>query len=302
MVARSGPLTLRCSSLTIYLLVDSLQGKGASAVLLSAALALALLPLGCEASPVEHGCASDQDCPPDQQCNTGTGRCEYECEDAEDCGIGFACEEHRCVFECLGGDLQCPDPDGMVAICGTFCVDIYEASRPDATGENGGTDETMATSRVGVIPWFTGNPTLMNQTAAEAACQGAGKRLCTVQEWRAVCRGPDDQAYSYGAQYDPTICNSIDTYCHCSPYPGCYESCSADFHDMPTGSFPDCTNGFGVFDFNGNVWELVATADGVSHYRGGAYNCNNPAKLHCCDYDATWNPLAKGFRCCADGH
>jgi formylglycine-generating enzyme required for sulfatase activity len=144
----------------------------------------------------------------------------------------------------------------------------------------------------------------MNQAIASAACAAADKRLCTMQEWRVVCRGPDDLDYCYGNDFDPLTCNGIDTYCTCEeedPYPHCYLECGADFHVMPTGSFPDCTNSYGVWDINGNVWEIVASDDGLDHYRGGAYNCRDSEQLHHCDYDATWDPSAKGFRCCADG-
>ncbi|MBW2456714.1 MAG: SUMF1/EgtB/PvdO family nonheme iron enzyme [Deltaproteobacteria bacterium] len=268
--------------------------------LLGVVFGLALAPSGCE-DDYDPGCLNDADCAPDQTCDLATGLCEYECQQDDDCGNGFTCEAHHCLFECLGGQVQCPDADGMASVCGVFCIDVYEASRPDATGDQEGTDETMATSRAGVMPWFTGNHSLMNQAVAEAACQAAGKRLCMGAEWQVVCRGPDELTYSYGDAYDPVTCNGIDTYCPCGPSPGCHQSCPADYHAMPTGAFPECTNAYGVYDINGNVWELVAEADGLDHYRGGAYNCANSQKLHRCDYDATWNPSAKGFRCCADG-
>jgi hypothetical protein len=50
---------------------------------------------------------------------------------------------------------------------------------------------------------------------------------------------------------------------------------------------------------NGNVWEVVHSTDGQDHFRGGAYNCLDSEALHRCDYDATWGPSARGFRCCA---
>jgi formylglycine-generating enzyme required for sulfatase activity len=92
------------------------------------------------------------------------------------------------------------------------------------------------------------------------------------------------------------------------PYPHCYNQvsnegggpCGAAFRVMPTGSFPDCVNAYGVYDINGNVWEIVDTDDGLEHFRGGAYNCGDSEMLHKCDYDATWGPSAKGFRCCKD--
>jgi formylglycine-generating enzyme required for sulfatase activity len=69
---------------------------------------------------------------------------------------------------------------------------------------------------------------------------------------------------------------------------------------MPTASFPGCVDAYGALDVNGNVWELVDTTDGLAHYRGGAYNCSDSEALHRCDHDGTWNPSARGFRCCQD--
>ena len=146
-----------------------------------------------------------------------------------------------------------------------------------------------------------------------------GKRLCRADEWRVACQGPTVSVYAYGSTYDPITCNGIDTYCHCSapacsaltscPYPHCYNQasaaeiggpCGAGFRVMPTGSFPACVNSAGVMDLNGNVWEIVDSQDGLEHFRGGAFNCGDSELLHRCDYDAIWNPSARGFRCCKD--
>ncbi|MBN2358250.1 MAG: SUMF1/EgtB/PvdO family nonheme iron enzyme [Deltaproteobacteria bacterium] len=197
-------------------------------------------------------------------------------------------------------------PSDMVPI-GSFCIDIYEASRS-------GSNPNVARSERGVIPWF---PITLAQ--ARAGCAAAGKRLCRPEEWITACQGPDHLAYSYGPEYDPVICNGIDTYCYCSsgscaglavcPYPHCYNEpstteiggpCGSYPQYMPTGSFPSCTNSHGIFDINGNVWEIVDTSDGLEHFRGGAYNCINSVELHKCTHDETRYVTAKGFRCCKD--
>lgn len=203
----------------------------------------------------------------------------------------------------------CP-PD--MALVGTFCMDLYEASHDDASGQQPGTS-VVAASRAGVMPWYP-----VNLATARAACQAAGKRLCKVDEWVANCHGPSNTVYSYGNDYDPAICNGIDTFCNCGsgacaglsacPYPHCYNlasnegpgPCGSNFHAMPTGSFPDCHSSFGVVDTTGNVWELADSDDGLEHFRGGAFNCGDSEELHKCDEDGTWGPSAKGFRCCKD--
>ncbi len=213
-----------------------------------------------------------------------------------------------------GGPSRCPADMVLVAPYGVaaWCLDRYEASRSDATATGYGSS-TMPSSRPGVLPWMS-----VTLAVARTACESAGKRLCTTSEWKASCTGPDYTVYSYGNLYVADTCNGIDTFCDCEgkcasvafcPYPHCRVQaspsgdggpCGAYFHVLPTGSFPGCTNEWGAFDLNGNVWELVEAGDGVEHFRGGAYNCSDSELLHRCDYDATWNPSAKGFRCCAD--
>lgn len=199
-------------------------------------------------------------------------------------------------------DLDCVEcPEDMVNIDNLYCMDIYEASRPDATASDGGSDTSMAKSVKGVIPWFN-----VTREQADTACKNAGKRLCNPNEWTTACAGPDKTVYSYGDDYSATICNGIDTFCRCGesgtcsdkeecPFPHCRDQCGADFKVQPTGSFPGCTNEYGVYDINGNVWEIDSSEEG--RYRGGAYNCLNSEMLHRCSYSAT-NIAAKGFRCC----
>jgi formylglycine-generating enzyme required for sulfatase activity len=170
-----------------------------------------------------------------------------------------------------------------MAAVGDFCVDIYEASRGDATANSAGSDGSQAHSVAGVLPWQVGS-----NAEADRSCGGAGKRLCSPAEWQLACEGPAETVYAYGASYNPTTCNGIDAF-------GGYT-----FHVAPAGSFPACTNAWGVFDMNGNVWEHVAGGTDMT-VRGGAYNCSDPVTYHRCDYiPTTWTPSAKGFRCCVD--
>jgi hypothetical protein len=203
-------------------------------------------------------------------------------------------------------DTADPCPDGMVSVSATVCMDRWEASRPDATATSAGTYSTVATSRIGVIPWLAAD-----QTVGEAACAAAGKRLCTTAEWMAVCQGPDATAYPYGDTYEAETCNGIDAHCDCDGgqpkcacidghgYADCYHDCGGTYATETTGSFPDCTNEYGVYDLSGNLWEY--TMDGATPVlKGGAYNCGDSVSNHRCDFVPDWNPAARGFRCCAD--
>lgn len=230
--------------------------------------------VGC----IKERCYRDSDCLDGKVCNVA-GVCVYMCMNDSDCGNGFECKLHRCVPKTEVRPLSCP-PD-MVPVAGMFCIDRFEASRPDATSTSSGTMNTVATSRPGVLPWL-----VQDNAMAEAACEAAKKRLCTPAEWETACRGPKGTVYAYGNEYDSKICNGIETF-----GPGA-------FHLMPTGSFPDCTNDYGIFDMNGNVWEHVLGGDSRT-VRGGAYNCSDSRTFHRCDYvPRTWTPSALGFRCC----
>jgi formylglycine-generating enzyme required for sulfatase activity len=172
----------------------------------------------------------------------------------------------------------------MVNVANLVCMDIYEASRPDATRTSAGRNDARATNRKGVLPWQ-----VKDNAEAAAACKAAGKRLCTAGEWQKACQGPKGTVYVYGDTYEPKTCNGIDTFPNW------------DFHLAPTGDFPECTNVYGVLDISGNLWEHIK--DGSKKLvRGGAYNCSDSSALHKCAYvPRNWEPSALGFRCCGDG-
>ncbi len=261
-----------------------------------------LLLQGCTGCGDDERCSGDQGCSDEPSCDTAAGSCASECEQDSDCGgAPYRCEDHSCVLRCEDDALECPG--GMVSICGSYCIDSYEASRPDATENEAGKDESMATSRPGVLPWQSAG---LTSAEATAACEAAGKRLCKPKEWEVACGGADERLYCYGDEYDAATCNGIDAWCDkdCGVYQDCYRDCDSDYQLAPTGSFAGCSNGLGVLDMSGNVWEAVASSDGADHFRGGAYNCGDPGLAHSCSYDgvvAGTFPTVRGFRCCAEG-
>ena len=268
-------------------------------------LLLALLP-ACLVEPV---CYEDADCADGTACDTQQGQCvtpRPDCSGPGDCAAGFRCDAGRCVPDSTG-PLMCPE--GMVRVGDAYCIDRYEASRPDASADDMGTDTTRAVSRPGVIPWYQ-NP--LSQAVVDqfaAACRRAGKHLCTRDEWYAACAGSAESVYVFGDVFNPETCNSVDTFC--DDY--CQENAIADcvleadcgyaygsFHIAPTGSFPDCVDEYGALDITGNVWEVVTSDRDYRgcEVRGGAFNCAGAAERLKCRYNAGWNQLYAGFRCC----
>ena len=190
-------------------------------------------------------------------------------------------------------------------------MDRYEASRPDADSESMGSDTSLATSRAGVLPWFE-NPMDGDKFALyQAACAAAGKRLCSKQEWYAVCTGPERWIYTFGDTFDRETCNCVDSFCDDYCQENGIADCNTDpncgydyycFHAAPTGQFSNCISPVGAYDVCGNVWEVVPSATDARGFevRGGAFNCAGASSRLRCTYNATWSALYAGFRCCQD--
>jgi formylglycine-generating enzyme required for sulfatase activity len=187
-----------------------------------------------------------------------------------------------------------------------FCMDAFEASldggaRGNAHQANNNDlaltldGSTTAKATVGLhadpatgVSWYQ----------AKAACENAGKRLCTLAEWERACRGPGSWIYPYGDLVDQTACNGFYNF--------------SDDNPLPTGSLRTCGSYFGAFDLSGNLSEWTDTpaarvpgSDVLNDraVRGGSYNGNDVA-LRCVgeEYrDAPSSTLAeRGFRCCDD--
>lgn len=183
--------------------------------------------------------------------------------------------------------IDCTGPCGpgttvLTGTSGSFCIDLYEASRRDATEVSAGADNSIAVSRPGVLPWG-----FVPYATAEAACVAAGKRLCTPDEWQFACAGPDAWAYPYNRSiYAGTTCNGLNV----APRDAA----------VVTGQFSLCTNpATGTFDMSGNLseWASDQGAHGGDFSDGQSFlRCNGVNR----DISIEVAEPGVGFRCCAD--
>lgn len=219
-------------------------------------------------------------------------------DDASDISVDDAGEDTTCVPStevCDGADNDCDgavDEDGVCDGCGAhavevvrdgaapYCVDAYEASRPDATAVSAGVDGSRAVSQPGVLPWAG-----VTFEQASAACEASGRRLCSATEWVEACQGVGATLYPYGNGYDGLACNGVNT-----PPLG---SASA------TGGFAGCVSSDGSFDQSGNVSEWVSDQS----VRGGAFEdpqLNLQCRSRRIPASSSGPSATIGFRCCAD--
>lgn len=168
--------------------------------------------------------------------------------------------------------------------------------------------EAMAVSRPGKVP-----QAFVSYPLAERACQNAGKRLCTHEEWQLACRGRRGTKFPYGAEFDRSKCN---VWGHVHPAYVLHQNSSVGHRDprlnllaeggtrallRRTGATPTCAStwdGGASYDMVGNVDEWVADEHGK--FVGGFYarstskGCESQVTNHAHGY----YDYSTGVRCC----
>jgi len=173
---------------------------------------------------------------------------------------------------------------------GPFTIDAFEAS----------VEAGRAVSRPGVEPARS-----YTWEDANAACEAAGKRLCTEQEWLTACTGaiPVDEdgdgifsrdlhqgrQHAYGEHYREGWCADSRK--------------TGDERPLLTGDHPRCASPEGVYDLEGVTKEWVGLSIDKAALKGGSYKSG--ASARCAYYKDSEAPDTRdetiGFRCCSGG-
>ena len=171
----------------------------------------------------------------------------------------------------------------------SFWIDRVEASL-----SSGGAALSQAGAEPASASWFE----------ASKACEAAGKRICSQEEWLAACVGsrPEDldgdgsvvgetlqgRLYPYGDHYMRGVCWDAGD--------------SKKNKPLGTGRRGACRSPEGVYDLTGNIQEWVGVTPEKAVLLGGGWYAQD--KSSCGAAGTRFGPgyenRSTGFRCCAD--
>jgi formylglycine-generating enzyme required for sulfatase activity len=140
-----------------------------------------------------------------------------------------------------------------------------------------------------------GHPTVkVTYEQAKAACEGAGKRLCSNLEWERACKGTESLIYPYGDVFSADKCGP--------GLPG--DSDKNGESDATSGAMDGCKSSFGVFDLAGGPREWTGTTSGdKAIIKGGRKGVETASASRCAFEDSVQSSKSDSstsFRCCLD--
>ncbi|MBM4393688.1 MAG: thioredoxin domain-containing protein [Deltaproteobacteria bacterium] len=140
---------------------------------------------------------------------------------------------------------------------------------------------------------------------AKAACEAAGKRLCTEQEWVSVCQNAKAADDNQNGQYaDDMIEGTAYPYADFHDKSRCWDGKEgAQFRPVYTGEMPGCNTPSGVYDLTGNLEEWVGDSPETAALLGGAWDTKEDhARCYRRNdtFGAGYANARTGFRCCAN--
>lgn len=171
----------------------------------------------------------------------------------------------------------------------SFAIDSFEAGLRDGVAVSG-RHEIPALR----VSWFQ----------ARDACEKAGKRLCTEEEWVTACQGAravDDDGN--GEVADDMIEGTAYPYGDFHEDGRCWDAKVGDsFRPVYTGEHPGCVTATGVYDLTGNVEEWVGESPDQAVLLGGAWDtADDHARCYRRNdsFGAGYASVRTGFRCCS---
>lgn len=220
----------------------------------------------------------------------------------------------------------CPPDMAFVATEAGVCVDTYEGALAAVASDGGRTawpfydpiDSIDASALRAVVAKGTFPQGYISQAQATEMCANAGKRLCTLEEWTAACRGQPthDYVYPYGDTYDDAACNEGRESPIVRLFPNPTYS-NQELNDPQCdqldgglargGDYPKCVSFYGAYDMHGNLHEWIDDSPDPNDptkgsFMGGYFvdaKINGPG----CEYRTTahaktYHDYSTGFRCC----
>lgn len=174
--------------------------------------------------------------------------------------------------------------------------------------QKSGTFQPKAVSRPAIVPQG-----YLSFYTAKRACENAGKRLCTLDEWMLACRGEQGQKFPYGSEFDRTACN---VYRHYHPAFVLHGNTSVGHRDPRlnlvvergvdpllrlTGQSARCQSrweGQAAYDMVGNLDEWVAEEAGI--FAGGFYSRSTTSgcEAQVSSHSPLYYDYSTGTRCC----
>ncbi|MEC8022706.1 MAG: redoxin family protein, partial [Myxococcota bacterium] len=182
----------------------------------------------------------------------------------------------------------------------TFFIDRYEASITIT-----GPESALPTTKQGAAVSIAGvRPAQASWYQAKSACEKAGKRLCTEEEWASACAGAaqidnnknsyfnDDDIegtrYPYGIFHEPGRCHDNQK--------------SLEGQTVATASLSTCRTASGIHDMAGNIGEWIENDEKRASLVGGHFGSSEGAA--CNRRGTSFGPGIRndttGFRCCSD--
>jgi hypothetical protein len=234
-----------------------------------------------------------------------------------------------------------PCPEGM-ALVQRFCIDRFEAQlvskdeagvpTPLPHNKTPPNDVRYEARSVGdVMPQG-----YINRNEATLACKNAGKRLCTMREWRRACQGKASSTYPYGRKLVAGRCNHQKAHLlsirfGSDPKRWTYEMFNDPSLDVEpgflakTGSYDGCATSDDVRDMVGNLHEWVSDTvdaelveklegedverksqpwkEGNGVFMGGFFSTADQHGPGCTfttiAHEPAYHDYSIGFRCCA---